>query len=104
MTDPIGDFIIRIKNAGKVRKDSVSAPFSKMKMAIAEVLSAKGFLGEVEKKTKGKMVVLSVGLLYGKDGKPLISEVRRISQPGQRIYEKAEEVKKYRRGFCISVV
>lgn len=102
-TDPIGDFIIRIKNAGKVGKDSVAVPFSKIKMSIAETLSAKGFLGTVEKKAKGKIFILNIGLLYDKDGGPVISDVKRISRPGRRIYQKAKDIKKFRRGFGLSV-
>ncbi len=103
MNDPIGDFIIRIKNAGMVRKPSVSVPFSKMKFAIAEVLKAKGFLGKFEKKTKGNVNYLYAELLYSEDGKPFISEVSRISKPGRRIYEKSKNIKKFRRGFGLSV-
>lgn len=103
MNDPIGDFIIRIKNAGMVRKTSVSVPFSKMKFAIAEVLKAKGFLGNIEKKTKGKMNYLNAELVYGQDGRPAVSEVKRISKPGRRIYESAKNIKRFRRGFGLSV-
>lgn len=103
MNDPIGDFIIRIKNAGSVKKDAVLVPFSKMKWAIAEVLSAKGFVGKIAKKSKGSANFFSVELLYGSDGSPRVSDVKRISKPGRRIYEKAKEIKKFRRGFGLSI-
>ncbi len=103
MTDPIGDFIIRIKNAGMVSKETVSLPSSKMKLAIAELLSKKGFLGEVSSKAKDGKNVMTVTLLYREDGTPKVRDVQRISKPGRRIYEKAKDIKKFKRGFGISV-
>ncbi len=105
MTDPIADFLIRIKNAGYAGKDSISVPFSKMKMAIAEVLAAKGFVGAPT--IKGKTAVtkhLSVGILYEEGGRPKVNDVKRVSKPSRRLYEKAKNVKSYRRGFGISVL
>ena len=103
MNDPIGDFIIRIKNAGSVKKDTVSVPFSKIKWAIAELLSAKGFVGSIAKKSKGSANYFNVELLYDANGSPKISDVKRISKPGRRIYQKAKDIKRFRRGFGISV-
>ncbi len=103
MNDPIGDLIIRIKNSGAARKESVSAPFSKMKLAIAELLSAKGYIGAVSQKSKGNAKYLNMTLLYEKDGSPVISDVRRISKPSRRLYENAKNIKRFRRGFGLSV-
>jgi len=103
MNDPIGDFIIRIKNAGRVNKDSISVPFSKMKLAIAEVLSAKGYVGAVSKKTKGNAKLLHVELLYTENGTPVVSDVRRMSKPSRRLYESAKNIKRFRRGYGLSV-
>lgn len=103
MNDPIGDFIIRIKNAQSVKKDAILVPFSKMKWAVGELLSTKGFVGKIGKKTKGAAAYMSVELLYDKNGRPLVSEVKRISKPGRRLYAKAKEIKQFRRGFGLSV-
>ena len=102
MNDTIGDFIIRIKNAGAVKKESILVPFSKMKLAIAEVLSAKGYVGLVSKKTKNNFKYLEVTLLY-KDGAPVVTGVRRISKPSRRLYESAKNIKRFRRGYGMSV-
>lgn len=101
--DPIGDFIIRIKNAGMVHKSEILVPFSKMKLAIAELLSAKGFVGEVSQKSKGSAKFLNVGLLYDESGNPKVSDVKRISKPGRRMYAKSKDIKRFRRGFGLSV-
>ncbi len=103
MNDPIGDFIIRIKNAGSVRKDSFSVPFSKIKLAIAEVLSAKGYIGTVTKKSKGNARYLNIELLYTEDGSPRVSGVKRISKPSRRVYEASKNIKRFRRGFGLSI-
>jgi len=104
MNDPIGDFIIRIKNAGNTGKESVSVPFSKMKMAIAELLSSKGYIGSVTKKTKGEVTrSINIDLLYTADGEPVVSGVKRMSKPSRRLYENSKNIKRYRKGFGMSV-
>jgi small subunit ribosomal protein S8 len=103
VTDPIGDFIIRIKNAGNTGKENVSVPFSKMKLAIAELLSSKGYLGAVTKKSKGSAKYLEAVLLYA-DGEPVISDVKRVSKPSRRLYENSKNIKQFRKGFGMSVL
>lgn len=92
ITDPIGDFIIRIKNAGAVKHESIALPYSKVKAAVADVLSKAGFVGSVEKKGKGTAKTLTVGLLYKKNGSPRVEDVKRISKPGRRIYKSVKEI------------
>lgn len=105
MNDPIGDFIIRIKNAGNTGKESVSVPFSKIKLAIAELLSAKGFVGNITKKNKGEVCKsINIDLLYAEDGRPVISDVKRVSKPSRRFYENSKNIKRFRRGFGMSVL
>ena len=84
VTDPIADFIIRIKNAGQARKESVLLPYSKLKEAIAIVLVAEGYLKSVLKKKTSP--TLEVVLNYY-NGESKIKEVERISKSsyGKRI-------------------
>ncbi len=103
MNDPIGDFITRIKNASAVGKDTVSVPFSKMKSSIAKLLSSKGYLGEISTKNKGNIKYLVVEIMYGEDGRPAVSGIKRISKPSRRIYEKSKNIKPFKRGFGLSV-
>ena len=102
MTDPIGDFLIRIKNASRVGKETVSVPFSNIKSAIAELLSNKGYVGAVTNKTKGKSKILSIELVY-KNDRPAVTDVERISKPSRRLYKKAKEITRYRRGYGLAV-
>ena len=62
VNDTIGDFIIRLKNAGAVKKESVSVPFSALKMAVAEKLRDAGFVTSIDK--KGKKVRKTIELLF----------------------------------------
>lgn len=103
MNDPIGDFIIRIKNANAVKKESVSVPFSKIKLAISELLFNKGFVGKVSEKIKGKAKYLNIELLYTEDGKPIVSGTQRISKPSRRIYEKSKNIRPFKKGYGLSV-
>ncbi len=103
MTDPVADFIIRLKNASAIRKDSVSAPYSVFKHAIAEKLKEAGFLQAVEKRGKKVRKTLDVSLKYKTDGTPAIAGVRRISKPGRRLYRSVREIHsvKYGHGSLI---
>lgn len=90
--DPIADLIIRIKNAGRVRKEEVVVPHSNLKAAVAETLSKAGFVGKVDKSGKGVKKALTVELLYKADGSPRIMDVQRVSKPGRRLYKGVKHI------------
>ena len=85
MTDPITDMLNRIRNAKAVEKSEVSIPFSKLKYEVAKVLMQEDFIGEVKKVIKGKIKSMKIVLKYD-EGVSKISDLRRVSKPGQRIY------------------
>ena len=90
--DTIGDLIIRLKNAGAVNKDTVSAPYSKLRLAVLTKLADAGYIESVTE--KGKQVqekTLEVTLRY-ENGSPRISGVKRISKPGRRLYTKVTDL------------
>ncbi|TAJ14297.1 30S ribosomal protein S8 [Patescibacteria group bacterium] len=103
ITDPIGDFIVRLKNATDVRKGSISVPYSKLKFAVAMTLKKSGYVGEVSESGSGTNRMLVVGLVYSTEGLPKIQGVKRISKPGRRLYAKAREVfpVKYGKGLLV---
>lgn len=103
MTDPITDMLNQIKNAQAVEKQEVLIPFSKLKNEIAMILSKEGFVGEVKNATKAGDKVLKIALKYD-NGIPAIAGSKRVSKPGQRIYETVHEIKKVHGGYGISVV
>ncbi len=103
MTDPITDMLNRIRSAQAVAKTEVLMPYSEIKNNIAMILSKAGFVGEVKKVAKGKLKVLKITLKYDQ-GIPAITGAKRVSKPGQRIYQGAAEIRKVRGGFGMSVV
>ncbi len=108
LSDPISDMLIRIKNAQAVKRKGVEVPFSNIKFRIAEILSKKGFVGQVKRisKKKGKKSheFILIALRYEKDGSPAISDLKRISKPGRRIYLKAGEIKKVKGGRGVLII
>jgi len=103
MTDPITDMLNQIRNAQAVQKTEVLIPLSKLKNEIATILSKEGFVGEVKKSVKGGQKALKIVLKYD-NGAPVISGLKRVSKPGQRIYDRVIEMKKVHGGYGISVV
>ncbi len=103
-TDPIADMLNRIRTAQAVGKEAVDVPFSLLKYNIAECLEKEGFVGKVAKKKKEKKNLFSISLKYDEKGEPVITELKRVSSPGQRIYKKGKELKKIRGGRGVSVV
>ncbi len=104
MTDPVGDMLTRIRNAGGARHAQMSCPASKLKLAVATVLSREGFIGAVSADGDEKKPTLTIELRYQDDGKLMIDGMRRVSKPGRRVYVGAGEVKQVRAGLGMSVL
>lgn len=98
VSDPIGDLIVQLKNAGAVKKTIVSLPFSNFKLAIAEKLVAAGFVASVEKKGKKVKKSIDMVLKYNADGSHVINGAKRISKPGRRMYKSVLEIHPVRYG------
>jgi len=103
MTDPITDMLNQIMNASAVKKAEVSIPYSNIKNEIANILSKEGFVGEVKKIAKDKQKALKITLKYDNDI-PAIVGAKRVSKPGQRIYEPVSGIKKVHGGFGLSII
>ena len=104
MTDPIADFLTRIRNANMVRHESLEVPASKIKKDIAEILKNEGFIKDVEYIDDDKQGIIRVFLKYGKNNERVISGLKRISKPGLRSYVKADEVPKVLNGLGIAII
>ena len=103
MTDPITDMLNQIKNAQAVGKTEVLIPLSKIKNEIALILSKENFVGEIKKATRGKIKSLKISLKYDNEV-PAIAGFKRVSKPGQRIYEGVSEIKRVHGGYGISII
>ena len=104
MTDPIADFLTRIRNANMRKFDVVEAPASKIKRDIANILKAEGYVKDVEFIEDDKQGIIRVFLKYGKDGEKVITNLKRISKPGLRVYVKSGEVPKVLKGLGTAVI
>jgi len=95
--DVIGDFIIQLKNAGAVRKATISVPYSKLRHAVADKLVAAGYIEAAAPKGKVAQKTLEVTLKY-QGTAHRITGVKRISKPGRRLYTKVEAIHKVKFG------
>lgn len=105
VNDPIGDFIVRLKNAAMVGKRDVAVPYSRLKESVALALKKCGYLSGIDDMREGEGVgrTLSVTLAYGASGSAVLTGVKRISKPGRRLYTKAADIHpiKYGRGHLV---
>ena len=103
VNDPIADFIIRIKNASAAKRDSATAPYSKLVFEIAELLKREGFLKEVSKRGKKVKKFIDLELSY-EDGIPNVRGAERVSRLSRRVYLKKSDVKPVKFGHGILVL
>ena len=104
VTDPIADLLTRIRNALTDKHETVTVPASKMKKAIVDILVEEGFVqsAEVVETEKGNDIVIT--LKYGKKGEKVISNLKRISKPGLRVYCGAEQLPRVLGGLGIAII
>ena len=91
-TDPIADMLTRIRNANIVSHPEVEMPSSKLKVELAKVLKEEGYITDYYEKEIGKFKVLVITLKYDETNKPVISNLKRISKTGLRVYSKAKDL------------
>lgn len=104
MTDPIADFLTRIRNANTVYQDKVEIPASRTKQGLANILKEEGFIRDVEYIEDGKQGVLRLYLKYGANREKVITGLKRISKPGLRVYAKRDQVPRVLGGLGVAVV
>ena len=104
MTDPIADFLTRIRNANMVMHEKVEIPASKTKAALAEILKNEGFIKDYEQVEDGKQGIIRVYLKYGANREKVISGLKRISKPGLKVYCKKDEIPKVLGGLGIAII
>ncbi|MFY1026944.1 30S ribosomal protein S8 [Actinobacillus seminis] len=102
MQDPIADMLTRIRNGQAANKVAISMPSSKLKVAIANVLAAEGYIESV-KVSEGVKPELEITLKYFQ-GKPVVESIQRVSRPGLRIYKRKDELPKVMGGLGVAIV
>ncbi|MGB0144637.1 MAG: 30S ribosomal protein S8 [Akkermansiaceae bacterium] len=103
LTDPIADFLIRLKNASRAGNESFRAPHSKMKVEIARILKEEGYIWNYEVDTSGKFPELVVKTKYV-DGVPALTDLKRISKCGRRKYSGSQDIPRVLNGLGISII
>jgi small subunit ribosomal protein S8 len=103
MTDPIADFLTRIRNGQAAGRTEISLPSSKAKLALAQVLKDEGYIEDFSNSTEDGKAVLKVLLKYYR-GKPVIDRLERVSRPGLRVYRGKDELPSILGGLGVAIV
>ncbi len=103
LSDPISDFLTRLKNASRAGKEEFHAPFSKPKAEIARILKEEGYIWGYEVETEGEFPEIKVRVKY-LEGVPALTDLRKESKPGRRRYVGVEEIPKVLGGMGITIV
>jgi len=104
MTDPLGDMLTRIRNAGMRRKSKVSTPGSKIRSNVLDVLQQEGYIrGYATTEFGNGRTEFEIELKYF-DGHPVIREIERVSKPGRRVYAAVDNLPRVANGLGITIV
>jgi len=104
MTDPLGDMLTRIRNGQMRRHDKVLTPASKLRENVLEVLTSEGYIrGFARVEQDGKLPEIEIELKYY-EGRPVISEIKRVSKPGRRVYSPVKNLQPVRNGLGIAIL
>ena len=104
LTDPVADFLARVRNAIRSRQQKVDVPASKLKLEIARILKEEGFIANFKAAEEEGKKVLRVYLKYGPNNDAVISSVQRISRPGCRVYVGRDEIPRVLGGMGINIL
>ena len=105
MSDPIADMLTRIRNANTAKHDTVDVPSSKMKLAIADILVKEGYVEKYDIVENGAFNNIRITLKYGADkNEKIISDIKKISKPGLRVYANKENLPKVLGGLGIAIL
>ena len=104
VSDPIADFLIRIKNAQKARFDRVDIPASRMKASIAGILKEEGYIKNFKFIRDDKQGILRIQLKYGEHRETGIASIKRISKPSRRVYVGYGDMPRIMNGLGIAIV
>ena len=100
VNDSVADMLTRLRNGARARHETVSMPASKLKLEVAKILKAQGFIAGYE--AQGETLALRLKYVGGKI--PAVTEVKRISRPGLRVYAGRRELPRVRRGLGMTIV
>jgi len=103
LTDPVSDFLTRLKNACRAQLEEFTAPHSRLKVDIARILEEEGYIWNYEVVTTGKYPEIKVKVKYA-DGRPVLTDLKRISRPGRRHYVGSKEIPRVLNGLGVAIL
>jgi small subunit ribosomal protein S8 len=104
LTDPVADFLTRIRNAIRARHAKLDVPASNLKTEIARILKEEGYITNYKAAEEGGKHVLRVYLKYGNNNEAAIRDLSRISRPGCRVYLGRDDIKRVQGGLGICIL
>ncbi|CAK8713332.1 30S ribosomal protein S8 [Desulfobulbus sp. F1] len=104
MSDPLADFLTRIRNAVRANFDTVEIPQSMLKVRVAEVLKQEGYITDYQLGDEGVQGTIKIELKYGPNREQVITGIRRVSKPGLRQYKKSEAIPKVMSGLGVGIL
>ena len=104
LTDPVADFLTRIRNAHRSRHQKLDAPASKLKTEIARILKEEGYIANYKAAEEDGQKVLRVYLKYGPNNEAVIRDLKRVSRPGCRVYVGHGEIPRVLGGLGINIL
>jgi len=103
-SDPISDFLTRIRNASMVNKPTVSVPHSKFKYELSKLLKTEGYISDVKVNSESSKKELQIDLKYSENGSPVLAGLNRLSTPGRRLYVGSDELPRNNGGLGTVIV
>jgi len=104
LTDPVADFLTRIRNSIRARHQKLDAPASKLKLEIARILKEEGYIANYKPTEEDGQKVIRVYLKYGPNSEAVIRDLQRVSKPGCRVYLGRDEIRRVQGGLGISIM
>ncbi len=104
LTDPIADFLTRIRNAMRSRHQKLDVPASRLKSEVARILKEEGYIANYKPTEEGGVKVLRVYLKYDVNNQSVMRELKRISRPGCRVYQGKDDIRRVQGGLGISIL
>jgi small subunit ribosomal protein S8 len=104
LTDPIADMLTRIRNANKAMHDRVEMPNSRMKQEIARLLKDEGYIKDYRVVSGTPFDTLSIELKFGKNRRRILTDVKRVSRPGRRVYARKDRLPRVLGGLGTAIL
>jgi len=104
MTDPVADMLTRIRNANKALQDRVVMPTSRLKTEIARVLKEEGYIKDFHVESGDSFDNLVVELRFGRNRERILTDLKRVSKPGRRIYARKDRLPRVLGGMGVAIL